>query len=218
MAHRDDGGGGYQELFLATLLLDVSLALEMQSERLADRQANRRALIRTLFAAIEGFAWAFREHVRSAAQTVGVLTPEQEMALSEVSYHVSEQGKVSTQPRFLSMPAAIRLTSNIAMTLDPQIGIRFDTSDWDGFRRAMEIRNRLTHPKEKADLVIDAADVSASLAAFHWLLELCVRAMESANLAVARHRDELRQILDSLKSEDPGILLEYQAALSRLQD
>lgn len=55
----------FREEFLGILMHDVLLAI--QRRNLDDTQATRRDLIRTMFAAIEGASWEYREHVRSVA-------------------------------------------------------------------------------------------------------------------------------------------------------
>lgn len=173
---------------------------------------SRRELIRTLFAAIEGYTWLYREHVIEAAKSMEALTLEEEIALSEVSYQVTEQGKIVSQQRYLSMLAAFRLTTQIATRLNLNLSIRFDTGEWERLRSAIGVRNRITHPKSRTDLEISDLDLAAAQGAFFWLLDTVMGAMEAANAALRQYNIELRAILAELRDGYPAILAKYRAA------
>lgn len=208
----------FHEEFLSVLLVDAIASLKRYELPDADEQRSRRELLRTLFAAVEGFAWAYREHVRFAAKSIDMLSVAEELALSEVTYQVSEYGKVTAQPRFISIIATIRLASKIAMRLSPDLEIRFDTSDWNRFRLAIAMRNRLTHPKRAADLVVGDADVADCISAFFWLVDIASDGMEAANAAMSKYLGEFRSILDGLKTGNPDVLAAYTQAIEFLAD
>lgn len=194
---------------MSTLLIDVIGSIERFNTY--DQQPARRDLVRTVHAAIEGLVWVYREHIKSAALSVDAITQEEQAALSDVSYHVAENGKISSQQRYISTAAAIRLTTRIANRLDPEFLVNFGTEQWEKFRYAIEIRNRVTHPKRHADLEISDNDISTCLTAFFWFLEFATLAMEAANTAVANYTREFRDILDKLKRRDPAMIAEYEA-------
>jgi hypothetical protein len=204
------------ESFIGMLLADVATAMERHS--LSGTQSHRRDLIRTTFAALEGLSWTYREHITGVARGSGLVTLEEESALSEISYQVSDQGKIVGQPRHLSMPAMIRLTTRIAVRLSPDLNIRFDTVSWERFREAISMRNRITHPKSEADLHIDDNDVSTCLSSFFWLLEISSRAMEAANAALKSHLHEFVKVFEKLKRGDPEAWAAYEAAIRSADD
>jgi hypothetical protein len=172
-------------------------------------------MIRTLFAAIEGYTWLYRERVIEVARSMDALTVEEEAALSEVTYQVTEQGKITRQPRYLSMLAAFRLITRIASRLDTALAIRFDTDDWERLRAAISIRNRITHPKKRSDLEISDQDLASAQSAFFWLLDTAMGAMEAANAALHRYNAEFRAILTELSKGNPEVWAEYREAIAR---
>lgn len=202
----------FEQGFLSTLLQDV--AASIQRHNADDTPAARRNLIRTLHTAIEGFGWAYREHVKDSARSVSAITQEEELALSDVIYQVADNGKISSQPRYLSITATIRLATRLATRLSPKFEVRFDTGEWEKFRLAIAIRNRVTHPKRAADLLIGDQDISTCLSGFFWLLDISTTAMEAANAAVASHTREFRELLEGLRSGDPSILTEYENVIA----
>ena len=207
---------GAHESFIGILLFDVIDAIERHGG--AGSQSSKRDLIRTGFAAIEGVAWIFREHIVDAARTTSNLDPAEEVALSEISYQVTEQGKITGQTKYLSLIATIRLTARIAEKLSPDVKIDFSESGWVGLQQAIKVRNRITHPKSRFDLVLSDEEVRTSVGALFWLLEEVERVMAAANVAIKEYLVKFSEILTQLKKGDPAILAEYQAAADALQE
>ena len=110
-------GQGFERL----LLEDVSAAETRLAE--ADTQGHRRDMVRTLFAAIDGMSWVYREHVRSLLITLDLLTPTADMALRERSFTVTERGDILEQQRFVTLPSIIRLTTRQAQLIAPECNI-----------------------------------------------------------------------------------------------
>lgn len=117
--------------FVATLIEDALGAIER--DRRAQSQASHRDLVRTLFATTEGLVSAYREHVVEAAADVGELKANERIALSEEVYVIGEQGRITTQRRYISIRAMIRLCARIAQRLDPELDIAFDGKGWTYF-------------------------------------------------------------------------------------
>ncbi|MEZ5734329.1 MAG: hypothetical protein R3E09_00775 [Novosphingobium sp.] len=210
--HESDCQHDAQESLIRLLLLDVMIAQERFEKN--KTQSCMRDIVRTVFAAIEGMSWIYREHIVSAAKEVGEITLAEEMALSEVAYQVTDQGMINEQARYLPIPAAIRLTTRIAKKIAPNLDVSFGTSGWDHFRQASGVRNRITHPKTRTDLLLTSEDVSLCVSALHWLLEVAEQAMTATNLAFAAHTAEMREIFERLEKGDPETWAMYRAILA----
>lgn len=202
--------------YFLTLIGDVATSLERHQA--SPIPPHSRDLIRTVFAAIEGAVWFYRNHIVGIAKDLHKLTETQAAALQEVSYHVSMSGKISSQPRFVPLASTFRLVTRIAETLNPKLKIEFDTGDWDGFQQAVAIRNRITHPKNQADLDLTAADIEIGMAAFYWVLDTSTRAMKSANDALRKDLEYSTQLLEALKAGDPETVALYEAAKAALDE
>ncbi|OJW76251.1 MAG: hypothetical protein BGO57_08570 [Sphingomonadales bacterium 63-6] len=202
--------------FTSVLVLDVVAA--MQRYRAEKTQANSRDLIRSIFAAVEGSVWLYRQHVTSIAKSIEAITREEELALAETAYLVNANGTVSEQMRFIPLPALIRLTTRIANRIDPRTETRFDIPGWESFQRAIAIRNRITHPKTKSDLLVSERDVDTCHAAFFWLLQLTESGMEAVVSAFRAYVEEMREIFEKLKAGDPEITALYHRAQMYLDE
>jgi hypothetical protein len=202
------------ESFAGMLIGDAINSLQRHEAEQSER--SRRELIRSIFAAIEGYVWLYREHTAETARDMGSLEFSEEIVLSETSFQVSDQGKIRSQSKHVSTLRLFRLTTRIAERLEPALDIRFDTGHWEQLVSAMEIRNRLVHPKSQADLRLSDDDVAKSLDAFYWLLDTITGAMEAMNAVNRKYLSEIQQIFDLLKSGDPDMMATYETAMKNL--
>ena len=198
--------------FLGIVTYDVLVA----HERLEcdDSQTSRRDFIRTLFAALEGVVWQFRESIRGSAEDLGELSPQLTMALREISYSVGENGKLIEQQRFIPLPTMIKLVTNVAKDLSPALEININGKGWDDLKRTIVIRNRITHPKGTSDLTISADDTEIAWSGLMWLLSHVERVIESVCTAQADYLQHLKTLVKELKSGDPMALEAYRNAIT----
>ena len=197
--------------FINTLADDVQIALERLLTE--DSPLHRREALRSTFAAIEGAAWIYRQHIRRVANDLDLLTPLLELALQERSYLVSDRGELIEQTRFVSLPAMVRLTTDIARKVNPTFTWNFGEEGWEKLKRAIQVRNRLTHPKTNADLRVTLNDVNTVRGGFFWLLALVIEGMEAANRSMTQWNKEAHWLLDGLRNGDPEAWAMYRRAL-----
>jgi hypothetical protein len=220
MAKREFGGanesGTLRATFFGILTHDVMQSL--RRVELDDTQTNRRDLVRTIFAATEGYVWEYREHVRSIARHVDSINPIADFALSELTYSVTENGKIEEHVRYISLTAMIRLVTRLAERISPKLKIDFSGSGWSNLKRAIAIRNRVTHPKSKSDLEISRDDIEVSKQGFFWLLDLLMEVMEATNSASRSYLADLTTLIRELASGDVRAWEQYRAALNNLSD
>jgi hypothetical protein len=196
--------------FIRHLLEDVIAARQRLKQ--SDTQAARRDVVRASLAAVEGAVWVAREHVRSALSSLDELTPVADLALRERSYAVSRSGKIEEQVRGLPLTTAVRLVISQAEAACPQMSVDFSVGGWSDLHRAIEIRNRITHPKPHVDLQVTDDDLGMVQSAVSWLLRTMNDVMDSINVTLVQYNDDMRELLRGLRAGDPDILAEYEAA------
>jgi len=204
------------EMNLIRVLLDDVRAAHLRHQA-GDTQTSRRDLVRTVFAAIDGMAWIYREFVRENIGALELIEPDEELALSEMSYSVTEVGKVVAQRKYISTASAIRLAARLISRAAPSYQPDFSGVGWAQFRAATDIRNRITHPKSEMDLQIDDANIRTCLEGFYWLMELLVSGMEVCLDVVKSEAEWTRGFLDELNAGKPQAWAEYLAAQARSQ-
>ena len=199
--------------FLLILLKDVGTAIARR--QCDDTQASRRDMIRTAFAAIEGLVWIFREEVIDTAESTYGLEDDEKLILQERQLSVTEQGKITEQQRYLPLPTIIRFVARIAGRLNNVDHFEFGTAEWDGFRKAIGIRNRITHPKSADDLHISKADVDHVLDALYWFLEKHTEVSAQSVETRKRYLGQFKDVLEKLKTGDPEMTALYDAVRDR---
>lgn len=195
--------------FLEMLLTDVAKSIERHNS--SGTQSDKRDLVRTTFAAIEGAAWVFREHVTQSAQDSYGLEADEIAVLRETTYQVSGDGVIRPQPKFIPLVNSIKLIARIATRIVPSKRIDFSGPGWNSVKKAIDIRNRITHPKDKKDLTLTNADVETGTGALFWLLQETSEVMEATNLAATDYLGEFRYLLEKLKAGDPEMHALYRS-------
>lgn len=202
------------ESFLEILITDVARSMERHES--SGTQSNKRDLVRTTFAAIEGATWVFREHVMQAAQDTYGLEPDEIIVLSETTYQVTERGIIRPQQKFIPLVNTIKLIARIATRIAPSKRIDFSGPGWNLVGKAIDIRNRITHPKDNDDLTLTNSDTESSIGALFWLLQETSEVMEATNLASIDYLGELRHVLGKLKVADPQMLALYNSVQAKM--
>lgn len=211
---KNDSRRVFRDTFFGILSRDVEICWERIE--VADTQATRRDLIRTMFAAIEGYVSEYRAHVRSLVDDIGTIPPMMELALNETSYSVDEQGILKEHIRFIPLISMIRLVTKLAEQHCPGLKIDFSNAGWSKLKQTIKIRNRITHPKNLSDLEITQEDIAISQAGFFWTLKLIVEVMEASGAVLAQYVVDLKLLGEQLSSGDPKALADYQIAQAAL--
>lgn len=198
---------------LASLLLQDAMAAIMRRDD--PDQATRREVIRTVFASCEGMVWIFRNHVAEAAKLLDQLHDDEAAALLERQFFANDNGKITSQPRFMSISANIRLCADIANRMDASFRPDFGGHRWQNFRSVVLLRNRLSHPKSVDDLHVGDDELRNTIASFFWLVDLITDAMDSANKALREHHAEFTRLFAELEADDPVAWSEYRRALQQ---
>jgi class 3 adenylate cyclase len=207
--HTSDDEDARFAAFLEALVGDVIVARQRLSA--ADAQTTRRDVVRASLAAIEGMTWTAREHVREALAQLEELTPVADLALREMSYTVSDRGELVEQVRGLPLLTILRLVVSQAKIISPEISVQFSGRGWSDLRQAVQIRNRITHPKSDLDLEVCDSDLAAVEAGLFWLQATVEYLMASINLALVRYKDQLSEFVQRLKAGDPEALALYHS-------
>jgi hypothetical protein len=161
------------------LLEDVKEAETLLEEK--DTQFFRRAYIRSTFTSIEGIIWLIKQVCFNAKPLDGprVISVADYILLSEVSYDLKHNGEPSVQTKYLQLANNLRFTAKVVQrlfhaTLDLGVG----TTKWEKFRKAIAIRNRITHPKNIEEMTITDDEISLCKDVQHWFNELTYAFMQ----------------------------------------
>ena len=151
----------------STLGADVDLALELG--RRDPGQFAHRTLFRTYFAFVEGLAFQLRNVTLASLQDTDFLTPGELALLREERFQLNRKGVPEARENFQSALPGLLFSircyaKNHGATYEPKTG----DAGWDAMQKAVDIRDRLTHPKSAAGLEVTEDDSRQLAAAAAW--------------------------------------------------
>ena len=164
---------------IPTPLLNLGLlAYALTADRewaaaLLDEDENgsaRRAYVRVMLAFVEGMTSAFKGFTLDQSDKKGVVLSPGQLALLREEQYELQSGDAAVRQKLL--PAADNVLFAICM-LARVVGEAPPTvtgdQGWQAFRRAIKVRNRVTHPRLPHDLAVsddDLVDVDKGIAWF----------------------------------------------------
>jgi hypothetical protein len=158
---------------------DASVELLAQLNHLSI--AERRAVIRAIFACIEASSFYMRKHI--VLHNGNLLSREVSMALSEQQIDVSTSGGVDVKPLRASAISLLRLTVRVFGECYPPVeeyglqGSACVGREFECVIPALRVRDRITHPKRIADLAISNEELATAASAFRWFDKFVVNSI-----------------------------------------
>ncbi|MDP1862350.1 MAG: hypothetical protein Q8K52_00410 [Thiobacillus sp.] len=129
----------------------------------------QRALVRAHFALIEGLSYSLRQVTLASLHGTEFLTEAEVALLREERYSIDEKGHPKAIQQFLKFPDSLLFSircyiKNHVATFDP------DTQHpgWSAMRRAVKVRDRVTHPKTAESLDLSNEDLQSFADAAAW--------------------------------------------------
>lgn len=104
--------------------------------------------------------------------------------MAQQSYTVDKQGNVEPVPRFLPLTTAIRLVVQIVRRYRPTYNVDFGHPGWANLNHAIEVRNRLVHPKTLEDLTVSDTDIQKTMSGFCWILALVIEVLRETHASL----------------------------------
>ena len=140
------------ELFLS-LANDVIIA-ERELDQ-AEPQFRRRSYVRAVFALVEGVTFVMKQFALSVHERGDITLPPAEVApLREEQYDL-DKGTPRTKQKFLKVADNLRFAfKTFAQAFRSTYTLDTTVHQWQLFSEAIDLRNRITHPKAPDDLII----------------------------------------------------------------
>lgn len=140
------------ELFLS-LANDVIIA-ERELDQ-AEPQFRRRSYIRAVFALVEGVTFVMKQFALSVHERGDITFPPAELALLREEQYDLDKGTPRTQQKFLKLADNLRFAfKTFAEAFRSTYTLNTSVPQWQLFTGAIDLRNRITHPKAPDDLII----------------------------------------------------------------
>lgn len=169
------------EYFFDIAIEDAQSSLEEALQTNAPR--HKRNSVRAVFAFIDGCHNFVRSHVESQASAYKHLYSVSDLAvLREESPYVDERGTVKT--RQLKVPLITSIKALVKL-LEKNNAAKHEVDlmhpGFFALSKAVEIRNRVVHPKNAKELDLSEEDIHTVANAFNWYLAFALRMSHASN-------------------------------------
>jgi hypothetical protein len=126
---------------------------ELNPDVTKEEEANRRFYIRAVFALVEAFVEQHRRLLLELCESNRIeLKEKTRKRLQEIKEVFREDGTVEEQGQYLQIFDKIKEVYKAAgIGFEQPLKVTFGDQGWTTFRSAMEVRNRVTHPKNVHD-------------------------------------------------------------------
>lgn len=172
--------------------LEGDLNLALAYGRADDTPYARRAFVRAHFALVEGLSFHMRQLAVASVGDSGFLTPAELSLLREEVHQLDRNGRPETAARHLSFPSSLLFSMRCYAKIH---GASFEPdtagAGWEAMRKAVAIRNRMTHPKALASLDLSEEDTHAFVAAANWWKHTLLGLFAACNEADAYWKEHL---------------------------
>lgn len=180
------------------LLLHVALVDELRQELdaiLKDRvalqlsQPERRMFIRATFASTEASIYVLKQTalIQRHNPMCPTISEAERTFAQEQEYKLTDTGEVEIRQAKISLEANMRFAFKLlGKALSIPSALDVSGSGWQSFKRAIKIRDRITHPKSVSDLTVSDEEVNDLAIAFGWLQASYTKAANEINAASSR--------------------------------
>lgn len=174
---------------LVTILTsDVSFSLENLNKE--DNEFYRRTYLRNIFAFIEGVIYTLKQEILSKERhsQVVMLRPEEILAIKEKAPQVKENGEVKEVTKYTELISNVRLTFKYyAKVFNVSYNLDVSGELWGYFRDSLNVRHRITHPKQDSDMSITDEELVKSYLSYKWFKH-CVLKISHERIQVLKNQ------------------------------
>lgn len=162
---------------LTQLSNDLALCYELGTKN-NNHEFWRRTYVRTFFAAVEGYCFQYKRTalvmVELSPFTGVYFSPEEQMFLKEKEYDLNEKGEITETKAKLRTAANFLFSIRMITTGCSNSEIKIDKGgrEWQDFKTALKIRDRITHPKNLNEIMIGEEEVNVVWRTVNWFLNL----------------------------------------------
>lgn len=151
---------------------EMFFALNMDVSRFGNSkdQTERRAMIRAVFAYIEGTCFSLRRAAIELAKLFQVdLSAGEVQVANEVTYILTEKGRVEERVLLTPTLPNVRFAMSLfAKSVNAEYEFPAGEVEFEKLRIAQLVRNRLTHPRTGAELLVSDDELLAVECAAEW--------------------------------------------------
>jgi hypothetical protein len=156
-----------------TVRLITALHTDVKACRAApdhNTQLGRRQYARTVFAAVEGAIYVFKQLVLHEVEDRGLhLSSGEELFLEEVEYRLNDRGEVERQRAKITFINNLKFSFRLfAQVHGLKLQLQTGGDGWCALKESIKVRDRLAHPKRVEDLTVTDDEFRKLNKAYYW--------------------------------------------------
>ncbi len=138
--------------------------------------------VRSVFAMIEGTIHCVKELEFAEAYKQGKASIPEFVALKECGIEIKDNGKIRESDKFVPTVNNLRFMSRMFHKIfNKELDLGNGTTSWENFKKAVKIRNRVTHPKESGDLNITQEELKTIKSVNVWFNSIVKEILQTVN-------------------------------------
>jgi len=131
-----------------------------------------RTYLRGLFAWVEATIFGLKGIALKMSEHKTLFSPAELAMLQEQTYDLDEKGNIKLQPKLIPLTKNLRFAfSTCSRAFSIANTLNVGDARWDSFQKAIEMRNRITHPRTPEDLHLSDEDFEQIKFALFWFSE-----------------------------------------------
>jgi hypothetical protein len=151
-------------------------------------QFNKRTLIRSYFALVEGLAYQLRQVTAASLNETTILSIEEKTLLSERRYTLTSNGTIESQEQFQNFAPMLLFSLRIyAKNHGAEFEPVVSDNGWNCLKQSVRIRDRLMHPKSHDNLIISDEEGEVFVSAVKWFHDQLSELFKKCDDADRRH-------------------------------
>lgn len=158
------------EIYMA--IRNISMPQHMPQD-VADKvfQFWGRTEVRMVFAQLEGLTHSLKQAALDVSQITGVaLTPEEVLLLQEKEYDLRQNGAINEKSaRLRTLPNFLFAFKTFAKVCGVNHQLNLGGREYQQLQNALDVRDRLTHPRSVTSLEVTHEELGAMFAALTWV-------------------------------------------------
>jgi hypothetical protein len=186
-------------------VLDEEASAAIKYARAERTAFARRAAFRSVFASIEGLVYLLKDQVLALFPGKrGDYSVAEVALLREETYALGRHGEAQVQRRFLRLEENLQFAWRMyfrGLPIKPDLN--FADQGWVSFKRCLQIRNRITHPKSREDMQVSDEELEDLSEMHAWIHATTWR---NVARAILEYREQEYARLDQ---ELPTFILEW---------
>ena len=146
-----------------------------------------RSAVSALFAGIEGSIFVLKQVFHDIPEFKSKLSEDEFFLLCDKTPMLSDKGEVFQRDTFIRLAPNVRFFERISNRLLRTNLDIVNSKNWEKFKQAINVRNRITHPKSMDDMVVSKEELKAMYIVYEMFVDFfseIIQALKSSNMSL----------------------------------